>query len=203
LKYDQKEIFEVEEESGFPKEKGKFYTLEELLTHMICYSDNAATLVLMQFLGDSSILKVYNDLNIQIRNDFNQNTDFISVKEYAAILRVLYHATYLNEAMSEKALTLLTQSKYTKGIRQAIPANLVIAHKYGNRIDESKGNKKSELHHFGIVYEKNRPFIIGVMTKGGTLEEREKIVSDLAKITYEQVKAEENKTENTISVFKE
>lgn len=189
VKYDQKEIFEVEEESGFKKEFGKVYNLSELLTHMVSFSDNAASLILLQYLGDSSVLRVIQDLNFQLKGSFNQNTNFLAVKDYAAIFRVLYNASYLNNEMSEKALQLLSNSTYKKGIRAGIPPNIIVAHKYGKRDVEGKGNESNnlQLHDFGIVYHSAKPFIIGVMTKGGTLSEKEKIIADLAQITYQEV----------------
>ncbi|OYU95128.1 MAG: hypothetical protein CFE21_12540 [Bacteroidetes bacterium B1(2017)] len=202
LTYNQKEIFEVEEESGFPKEKGKFYTLDELLTHMICYSDNAASLVLMNFLGDSAILEVMRELNFQIEGDYTQNSNFVTVKNYSSILRVLYNSTFLSPKMSEKALELLSQSKYEKGLRAAVPSEIKMAHKYGNRIDKKGISDKAQLHHFAIVYCEGRPYIIGVMTKGGSIDARELIIKQLGELTYKEVIGQ-NRNSPSTHVFKE
>ncbi len=194
----------IEEESGFKKEEGKYYTTDDLLTQMICYSDNTASLILLSFLGDSSILKVIFDLNMNVGSQYNNNTNFVSVKAYAGIFRVLYNSSYLNKQMSEKALGLLCQSKYNKGIRSAVPTQIVVAHKYGKRdiVGENGKINSVQLHHFGIVYHAKKPYIIGVMTRGGSLTLKEKIIYDIAEIAYNEVD-KQCKINHDNQVFKE
>ena len=55
-----------------------------------------------------------------------------------------------------------------------------MAHKFGERII---GNK-IQFHEFGIVYIKNNPYLIGVMTKGASLKQLIEIVAEISRITY-------------------
>jgi beta-lactamase class A len=174
---------------GFKKKDGEFYSLEELLRQMIVYSDNAASLILLKYIGDAKLAAVENFLSHQVPKNGQANTNFIRVKDYASIFRILYNCSYLNKDMSIKALTYLSQAQYPKGIRSAIPYNILIAHKYGIRDIELNGNKVKgyQLHHFGIVYYPGKPFIIGVMTRGKNEEISNHIIHDLSEITYREV----------------
>lgn len=197
IQYDTTLLDKIDEDegNGFKKNHGEWYSIDQLITQMITYSDNKATLMLMQAVGMDEVIKVSNDLNLDIKNDLNINSNFMKVKSYAAIFRILYNGTYLNKVNSEKALTYLSNSEFSKGIRAAVPSNILVAHKYGTRDEfDAKGNSFNiQFHHFGIVYHKQKPFLIGIMTRGGKKEIREKIIYDLSKLTYDEVESFCNK----------
>ncbi len=197
IQYDTTLLDKIDEDegNGFKKNHEEWYSIDQLITQMITYSDNKATLMLMQAVGMDEVIKVSNDLNLDIKNDLNINSNFMKVKAYAAIFRILYNGTYLNRGNSEKALTYLSKSEFSKGIRAAVPSNILVAHKYGTRDEfDAKGNSFNiQLHHFGIVYHKQKPFLIGIMTRGGKKEIREKIIHDLSKLTYDEVESFCNK----------
>jgi beta-lactamase class A len=187
--YHAKDFENVEEEAGFKKEEGKYYTTEDMLQQMIEYSDNAASLVLLNYVGDTAIIKVIKDMNITIGSGYNEKTNFVTVKAYASIFRVLYNCSYLNKEMSEKALKLMMHARYQKGIRGAIPPQIAMAHKYGKRDEMVPGsnNRSLQLHHFALIYHPQKPFLLGIMTKGNNLALKEKLIHDLAALTYEEV----------------
>ncbi len=193
IQYDTTLLDKIDEDegNGFKKNHGEWYSMDQLITQMISYSDNKATLMLMQAVGMDDVIKVSNDLNLGIKNDLNINSNFLKVKSYAAIFRILYNGTYLNQINSEKALTYLSKAQFSKGIRAAVPADVLVAHKYGSRDEfDSKGKANNiQLHHLGIVYHKEKPFLIGIMTRGGKKEVREKIMYDLSKLTYDEVES--------------
>ncbi len=197
IQYDTTLLDKIDEDEGkgFKKNHNEWYSLDQLITQMITYSDNKATLMLMQAVGMDNVIKVSNDLNLDIKNDLNINSNFMKVKSYAAIFRILYNGTYLNRENSEKALTYLSKAEFSKGIKAAVPADVLVAHKYGTRDEfDSKGNAINvQLHHFGIVYHQQKPFLIGIMTRGGKKEVREKIIYDLSKLTYDEVNSFCNK----------
>lgn len=190
----------VTEEAGFPKENGKFYTIDELIVHMIAYSDNAATLLLHQYVGEQKVKEVEDFLHQHVPENGTANTNFISVKDYAAAFRVLYNCSYLGKEMSEKALAYLAQSHYKSGIRAALPDSIALAHKYGVR-DNSNVNGKEvkgyQLHHFGIVYYPAKPYLLGIMTRGGEKAIKEKVIEDLSRITFLQVDEQMKSSEFT------
>ena len=193
IQYDTTLLDKIDEDEGkgFKKNHNEWYSLDQLITQMITYSDNKATLMLMQAVGMDDVLKVSNELNLEVKNDLNINSNFMKVKSYAAIFRILYNGTYLSKENSEKALNYLSNSEFSKGIRAAVPSNVIVAHKYGTRDEfDTKGNSTNiQLHHFGIVYHKQKPFLIGIMTRGGKKEIREKIIYDLSKLTYDEVES--------------
>ncbi|MFY8190684.1 MAG: serine hydrolase [Bacteroidia bacterium] len=200
VEFSKEVVGDVPEESGFKKEEGKFYTIDDLLTQMIVHSDNAASLLLLQFLGDSAVMKVIDELNMHVGAKFHETTSFVTVKAYAGILRILYNASYLNKEMSERALNLLTQATYNKGIRAGIPAHIKVAHKYGKRDETLIGGKlhNLQLHHFGLVFHPKKPFILGIMTRGADVETKTKIIKELTEITYKEIEnqlADERKNE--------
>lgn len=190
LQFIAAEFSGVTEEAGFPKEDGKFYTIEELLSHMISYSDNAATLLLHKYVGEEKVRKVEDFLHQHVPEGGTGNTNFISVKNYAAAFRVLYNCSYLGKDMSERALRFLALSQYKNGIRAAIPDSVALAHKYGIR-DNSNLNGQVvagyQLHHFGIVYYPGKPYLLGIMTRGADKATKEQVIKELASITYKQV----------------
>ncbi len=198
-----KSYFEIiDEESGFEKKDSAGYTVTELLEQMIEYSDNAAALLLMKFVGMDKVAETEKDLNLAIGDDFDINTNFVKVKSYAATFRILYNASYLNAEMSELALSYLCNSKHSGGIRAAIPTAYNVAHKYGERdVFDSKGKRQTlQLHHFGIVYYPNKPFLIGVMTRGSNKEAKEKIIRDLSRITFENVEKQAKNNKQSVDV---
>jgi beta-lactamase class A len=187
--YKKADLGEVPEESGFKKEDGKFYSIADLLTQMIVYSDNAASMLLLQYLGDSAVVKVIDELNMHVGKSFHETTDFVTVKAYAGVFRVLYNASYLDKEMSEKALNLLAQSKFNKGIIAGIPAHVKVAHKYGKRDETLAGGRihNLQLHHFGLVFHPKKPFIIGIMTRGADVETKLQVIKALSEITFQEV----------------
>ncbi|MFN5665528.1 MAG: serine hydrolase [Bacteroidota bacterium] len=195
IQYIKDNFKDVDEESGFEKIDKQYYTVEEYIRQMIAYSDNAAALILMQYMGMDKIVKTEKELNLSVNEDAGINTNFVAVNRYAAVFRILYNASYLNKDMSEKALQILSESVYRNGIRSAVPAQYAIAHKYGERdLFDQKGNRNVlQLHHFGIVYFTGKPYLIGVMTRGADRETKQNIIYDLAKITFEEVQKQMQK----------
>lgn len=174
---------------GFDKQHGNWYTVDELIQQMIAYSDNKATLMLMQIVGEQKVTQITRDLNLNVSSELGMHSNFVSVKNFAGLFRILYNATYLSPAMSDKALGYLLQTRYSDGIRKAIPSEIPFAQKYGTRDEISKDGKYTnfQLHHFGIVYLPQKPFLIGIMTRGADKKTREKVIEDLAALTYSSV----------------
>ena len=55
---------------------------------------------------------------------------------------------------------------------------------------------QTEFHEFGIVYLKNRPYLLGVMTRGQQSNELQSIVSDISKMVYDDFKNQSNGNTN-------
>jgi len=165
-------------------EIGKTYSVEDLIALMLEESDNDATAVLSQIAGIKNTDSVYKDLGIETVD--NYQTYVIDVKTYAAFLRVLYTASYLNRDYSNHILELLSKSTFSAGLEAGAPDSVLIAHKFGERvIDPQKG--LYQLHDCGIVYVPNKPYILCVMTQGHDYDELAKVIAALNREAYTAV----------------
>ncbi len=165
-------------------EKGKTYTVKELLEFMIAESDNNAGNLLHLALGDDAARKIFSDLFL----DPPQLSDFLTVKQYASFYRVLFNASYLNKDASERALSLLTQTSFRNGLVAGVPPGTVVAHKFGEL--EAKNEGYNQLHDCGIVYYPNRPYLICVMSRGDDFTKLASILADVSRVVYENVDAQ-------------
>ena len=159
--------------------EGSFYTIDELLTHMIAYSNNYAYAILYLYVDKDVMQDVYTDLGYSIPGTRTPD-DYINVKEYGALFRMLYNSSYLSKEMSERALNYMIKSEFSDGIMMGIPKNISVAHKFGERSFLDTGRK--ELHEFGIVYYPGHAYLLGVMSAGkdfSTLKQTMKEVSSL------------------------
>lgn len=169
-----------------PIEHGKKYTVRELIEHMIWHSDNNAAIQLYKTIGFDSVVSTYTDLGYETPV---QNQDYlISVRDYSTLFRVLYNATYLPAKESEEALTQLTKSDFKNGIVAGVPSGVVVAHKFGERELPEEGMKK-QLHDCGIVYKKDHPYLLCIMTRGTDFDSLEKTIADISKAVYDAIDA--------------
>ena len=140
------------------------YTIEKLLEEMIIYSDNNAYNTLAQNLTGDEIIKVYQDLDVDISKAFqNPNGNIITVKNYASFFRILYNGSYLNNETSEKALKLLNQVEYKDALVAGVPKDIIVSHKFGER--KYLDTNEIQFHDCGIVYFPKKPYLLCVMTK--------------------------------------
>lgn len=146
-------------------EQNKSYTIEELISRMIIYSDNLAYDLLFENIDNDLLIKTYSDLDIDISKGFTDpGGNIVSVKDYASFFRVLFNSSYLNRTMSEKALKLLSQTDFNQALRSNIPLSIEISHKFGERIYLKTGEK--QLHDCGVIYLPKKPYLLCVMTRG-------------------------------------
>lgn len=169
-------------------EPGKTYTIEDLMQAMIGYSDNNAKTLIHQAVDNAFIADVYSDLGLPLpENAPNDLTvDFMSVKSYSLLFRVLYNSTYLSREYSEKALELLGLPDFPEGISAGIPAGVAVASKFGERSIRSADGKllTAELHDCGIIYYPNHPYILCIMTKGADFSDLTNLISDASRSVY-------------------
>ncbi len=186
-----KEI-ELTSEQYFPPkisaDPNRTYTIRELLDLMIKYSDNTSYYVLREYLKnlapDHDVLKeTYVDLGIIDPKDNLDQT--INVKSYGAIFSQLYHSSYLNNKVSsEYALKVLSETDFNQGLKQGLPEDIGLAHKFGERSDI--GDKVKQLHDCGIVYYPGNPYLLCVMTQGLNFEKLSSTVGLISKMVYEE-----------------
>lgn len=176
-----------------PLKEGTSYTVEALLESMIIYSDNNAYYLLNQYLNQLSpstdlLKQTYLDLGIIDPKNWLDNT--VNVKSYASIFTQLFNATFLDKkATSEAALSLLNKSDFDNGIKAGIPANLEVAHKFGER-SNINGNIK-QLHDCGIIYYPGNPYLLCVMTQGYDFNTLSATIKTVSKMVYEEFNSRE------------
>lgn len=165
-------------------EKGKKYTIRQLLKYMISYSDNNATFLLQDGANMKAFDKVFTDLKIP--GPVEGNRDFkMTAKDYSMFLIVLYNATYLNRENSEFALELLKESDFNLGIVGGVPKNTLVVHKFGEMWDSTG----KQLHESGLIYTNNTTYLLTVMTKGQNSEMLPSVISGISREVYDYLKA--------------
>jgi beta-lactamase class A len=168
---------------------GQPYTVQNLMRHMIIDSDNGATFTLLAHINPEFLHQVYVALGIQDPGDNSANYT-ISARTYALFFRILYNASYLTGADSERALKLLSEATFTKGLVAGVPAGTVVAHKFGEHV-LSSGNTATgvELSDCGIVYYPKHPYLLCVMTSAVDEAVAEATIATISSQTYAAVSA--------------
>lgn len=161
------------------------YTIEELISRMITYSDNNAFNLLVANISYDAIKQVHTDLGLTLPDDSTPE-DFISVKQYAGIFRVLFNSSYLSRSMSERALSILSQASYHDGLVAGVDKEIEIAHKYGVRGGNGSIN---QLHDCGIVYYPDHPYLVCIMTKGHDFKSLSSAISRLSRVVFTQIQS--------------
>lgn len=173
-------------------EKDVPYTIGMLLDRLVQYSDNVASEMLrayLQALSPNDVLaETYKELGLvpdEVEGDY-----VISVKRYASMFRILHNASYLSVQMSEKALGMLSRSRFDSGIVAGIPEGTPVANKFGERgftTTDPNNPLITQLHDCGIVYYPNNPYLICIMTQGNSFEALEGVIQDISRMVYEEV----------------
>jgi beta-lactamase class A len=163
------------------------YTVKDLLETMIVDSDNVPlTLFLEQ--GRQALVDVLKSLNIPPPATTGA-VDFMSPQMYSRIFRTLYSSTYLPRGLSEYALQLLSLTTFKAGLVAGVPPKLVVAHKFGEHTSTDTAGQvlSRQLHDCGVIYYPPQPFLLCVMTRGQDFARLEKVISDLSRLTYQEI----------------
>ncbi|MBI4844491.1 MAG: serine hydrolase [Nitrospirae bacterium] len=170
---------------SFMLEKGNQYTIDELAFRMIAYSDNKAQSLLLENLENKFFDKAYMDLGL-LPPGQDTPDNFMTVKEYATFFRMLYNASYLNRAYSEKALDYLSKSEFRDGLIAGVPQGITVAHKFGERNfwNDAEGR---QIHDCGIVYYPGHPYLLCVMSKGRYFQQLNDSVREISELAYTEV----------------
>jgi beta-lactamase class A len=192
LTYDH--VFNTEQPHYPPEQSlqvGHTYTVDDLIYRMIVYSDNEALTLLRANFSSNDFNQVYDDLGLIVPSGEGADNS-MSVKSYASFFRILYNASYLSPSHSEKALTILSQVKFTKGLVAGVPAGTVVAHKFGERLITETG--ETQLHDCGIVYFPKHPYLLCVMSRGTSYDALEKVIADVSRMFWNEITQRINST---------
>lgn len=167
---------------------GKEYSVEELLKRMLVFSDNRASELLFANLeaqGKKDLIRqTYLELGILAPDDAFD--EVISTRRYASIFRALYNLSYLHPEFSEKVLGWMAESKFKQGIAGAVPADVKISHKFGERVS---GDSTKQLHDCGIIYFPENPYLLCVMTAGEDWQKLSQTIQKVSQIVYQEVES--------------
>ena len=161
---------------------GRVYKIKELLRYMISYSDNNATALLNNNLKPEILTKLFADLNLDIP-DIREQHYYFTAKNYSLFMRAIYNASYLSIDNSEFAAELLGTCNFNGGIVSGIPTGIKIAHKFG----ESGTPIEMQLHESAIVYIKDKPYLLTIMTKGKDNTTLLKLISEISSKVYSKM----------------
>jgi beta-lactamase class A len=175
--------------SGAPDEfrtlqSGNSYSVSDLLDAMIINSDNGAAEVLSKNIPQNYLDNVLSDLGIQVVAGEDPSRYEISPKSLSVLFRVLYSATYLSNNLSEKALGLLSQTKFADGIVAGVPSVIIVSHKYG-QYEDPNGN--FELHDCGIVYYPMDNYFLCVMTTSKNWNNSKEVIKNISSLVYKSI----------------
>lgn len=169
-------------------EAGKQYQVRELLDDMLTYSDNAPVRMLTETAQNYSE-QIFSDLGIYepSQEEGAVGTWNVTAKTYANLFRVLYNASYVRPEYSNEILEKLGNSRFDKGIVAGVPTGIRVAHKFGEaqRLNHETNEARVILNDCGIVYRKDAPYILCVMTEGDSFERQENIIKSISEIVYD------------------
>lgn len=178
-----KKKFEPIEQIFIPQktlEDGKPYTIGKLIEYMMLYSDNNSLFLLEENIDNERIDQITKDLGIETPNDQTPE-DYLSVKSYATLIRVLFNASYISRSFSEKALQIMAKSYFEEGLVQGVPKGIEVANKFGER---ELPNGIKQLHDCGIIYYTSHPYLLCIMTRGTNYESLSQTIGEISKTIY-------------------
>lgn len=177
-------------------EEGKAYSIEDLISRALIFSDNQAAQLLnstaipeLQKRGYLSnvIAGVQSDLDVLV-SILGDQKNTMSVKNYSGLFRVLFNASFVNRPFSEKILERLSLAEYKDGLVAGVPSGVAVSHKFG---EAGQFGEEVQLHDCGIVYYPKHPYILCVMTRGERLEALPKVIKEISAEVYRNVDEQE------------
>ena len=162
---------------------GQSYAVNDLIYRMIVYSDNLAQHLLVANINLAALKEVFSDFDLEMP-DQNQKVQ-VNVQEYSRFFRVLFNASYLSKEHSEKALELLSQSKFKDGLVAGVPRSVTVAHKFGER--QLSGDSEKQFHDCGIVYYPGHPYLICIMSRGPDSAKLIGTIRDVSSFIYNKM----------------
>lgn len=158
---------------------GSVFTIEELVRRSLVDSDNTAHFILIRNLELEEIEGVYTHMGL---DGFLDSDGSISAKRYSVILRTLYNASFLTDNSSQKLISFLADEPFEDYLKSGLAKGVEFAHKIG--VD----SEKKVYLDSGIVYLKDRPYILIVMTKTKEELDAKAIMKNVSEKVFNYVK---------------
>jgi len=174
----------VQTQEGPQLTLGKEYSVKELITFMIKYSNNNATAHLNSFIEFNDYKLFFSDIGLPLpdpkASDYTLTSD-----QCSRFLRLLYNSSVLTNKNSEFALSLLTESVYHGGLlRNISEKDLKVAHKFGERFYPDA----NQMHETAIFYNNDNPYLITVLTNGKDTAQEAALIGKIGAIAFDYSK---------------
>ncbi len=166
---------------------GKEYTVKDLVERTCRYSDNMAAFLLVGMADPDLLREVFIDLDLDTGMLQEEKDLTFSPVQFGRFFRILYNASYLSREMSEYALGNFAQSTFHAGLAAGVPPGTLIAHKFGENIEGEGEKKLYTLHDAGIIYHKQRPYLLCVMTRGTNYDAQAQAIAACSTLVWRQV----------------
>lgn len=164
-------------------EPGKKYTVHELLYYMIANSDNNATWLLSSRFDNRLFKKLFADFCLPepVEDDIKFA---LTAKECSVFFKAIYSASCVSPEYSEYAAELMSNCSFKEGFAKGFPQGTRMWHKFG---EWRSIGYDYELHEAGVVFVKDKPYLITVMTKGKDTAVLANVISLVCKKIYEEI----------------
>ncbi len=170
---------------------GQKMPLLELVEHMITWSSNLATNLLIERVTPEKVMKLMGELganDIRVLRGVEDQKAFdagrnntTTAYDLMLLLRLIAENKFKSKRACEKMVEILSGQHFNEGIPAGLPTATRVAHKTG---DITKHN-----HDAGIVYPSNgKPYVIVVLTKGIADHKRSsKLIADISRVVFQKV----------------
>jgi beta-lactamase class A len=168
---------------------GETMPVRELVEHMITWSSNLATNLLIERVKADKVNQLMRELGangIEVRRGVEDIKAFqaglnntTTAYDLMLLLRLIAEQRFLSKGACEQIAEILSAQHFNEGIPAGLPEGVRVAHKTGEITKHS--------HDAGIVYLPNRkPYVIVVLTKG-IAEHRvsNKLIADISRAVYQ------------------
>lgn len=167
---------------------GQKMSVQELLEHMITWSSNLATNILIERVGPENVMKLMAELganDIRVLRGVEDSKAFQAGKnntttayDLMLLLKLIAENKFRSKRACEKMVEILAAQHFNNGIPAGVPTGTRVAHKTGE-ITKHK-------HDAGIVYPLDgKPYVIVVLTKGVANEKQSnKLIADISAIVF-------------------
>lgn len=167
---------------------GQKMTVLELMDHMITWSSNLATNILIERVTPEKVMALMRELganDIQVLRGVEDGKAFRAGKnntttayDLMLLLKLIAENKFKGKRACEKMVEILSAQHFNDGIPAGLPTATRVAHKTGEITKHS--------HDAGIVYPANgKPYVIVVLTKG--IENQKissKLIADISGAIY-------------------
>ena len=164
-------------------ELGKKYNVHELLYYMIANSDNNATWLLSSRFDNKLFKKLFADFCLPepVEDDLKFA---LTAKECSVFFKAIYSASCVSPEYSEYAAQLMSNCSFREGFKKGFPDKTKMWHKFG---EWRSAGQDYELHEAGVVFIKDKPYVITVMTKGKDTAKLAETISAICRKIYDEI----------------